>query len=312
MTKGYNFSYTLPKSIKEAYPFHSHYFNSPSGKMHYVDEGEGDEAVLMVHGNPTWSFYYRNLIKYLSPEIRCIAPDHIGCGLSERPRDFSYRLEDHIKNLHALIESLSLKKIHLIVHDWGGPIGLGVAQRMHPKVGNVVLLNTAAFPAKEIAPSINLCRMPLFGYLFIRLGNGFIRGLTSLGVEKPLPKKIKEGYLYPYKGLLASALRSFFGKNNLSKSNLATYRFVKDIPMSPSHPSFNTLEEIGKNLSVFNQNKLMICWGGKDFCFHDYFFKQWQNRFPAAECNYFDQAGHLVLEDASPLIEEIIANFLKK
>ncbi len=115
----------LPPWLSELYPFTPRRFPTPQGGLSYLDEGQGDEAVLMVHGNPTWSFFYRNIVLALRGRYRCIVPDHLGCGLSDKPQDWTYRLPDHIGNLAALIDSLGLKKIHLIVHDWGGPIGLG-------------------------------------------------------------------------------------------------------------------------------------------------------------------------------------------
>ena len=138
-------SVPLPDWLRAIYPFDPKRFDTGRGVMSYLDEGAGDEAVVMVHGNPTWSFYYRNLVLGLRGKIRCIVPDHLGCGLSDKPQDFNYTLGEHIRNLRALFDSLKLRKIHLIVHDWGGPIGLGAALAKPEQLGGVVILNTAAF-----------------------------------------------------------------------------------------------------------------------------------------------------------------------
>ena len=110
-------------SFKILYPFESRFFDLGGVRYHYLDEGRG-EPIVMVHGNPTWSFYYRHLIMDLRKEYRVIAPDHIGCGLSDKPQQYEYTLEHHIANLEALLEHLALKKITLALHDWGGPIGM--------------------------------------------------------------------------------------------------------------------------------------------------------------------------------------------
>ncbi|HND30152.1 MAG TPA: alpha/beta fold hydrolase, partial [Myxococcota bacterium] len=115
-------------SWKELYPFSEHWIDANGGRQHYVDEGKGD-PILFVHGNPTWSFYWRAAIVHFRDRYRCVAPDHIGCGRSDKPQDWSYRLADHIGNLENLVLKLDLRNITLVVHDWGGAIGLGMAGR---------------------------------------------------------------------------------------------------------------------------------------------------------------------------------------
>ncbi|MEG3603988.1 MAG: alpha/beta fold hydrolase, partial [Verrucomicrobiota bacterium] len=119
--------------------------------MHYLDEGprSDDVPLLLLHGNPTWSFFYRKIIKCLSSEKRCIAPDHIGCGLSEKPnfRNFPYDLQTHSGNLIDLLDNLGVKKVILVLHDWGGAIGLTAFRNQPEQIEKIVLLNTAAFPS---------------------------------------------------------------------------------------------------------------------------------------------------------------------
>ncbi len=140
------------------YPFESHWLDIAGLRMHYLDEGPRDApVVLMVHGNPTWSFYYRNLVLALRDRYRCIVPDHIGCGLSDKPGDdhYTYTLSRRISDLGALMEHIGpATPVHLVVHDWGGMIGFGWATERPAQIGNMVIGNTAAFPVargKEIA-----------------------------------------------------------------------------------------------------------------------------------------------------------------
>jgi haloalkane dehalogenase len=118
----------IPSELKQEYPFSSHFSSMKNHKLHYIDEGSGD-AILMVHGNPTWSFFYRNLAKHFSKNFRVVVPDHLGCGLSDKPQDYEYTLKNHIDNLEKLVLELGLTNITLVLHDWGGAIGMGLATR---------------------------------------------------------------------------------------------------------------------------------------------------------------------------------------
>ena len=186
-----------PAWLQELYPFKNNYMTVEGNELHYVDEGEG-EPILMVHGNPTWSFYYRDLIKEFSTSNRVIAPDHIGCGFSDKPQDYEYMLENHISNIEKLVARLELKDITLVVHDWGGAIGFGLATRHPELIKKVVILNTAAYTCDYIPPQINICRTPLLGEAVIRGFNAFAGPATHMAVEKPLSKNVKKGYLLPY------------------------------------------------------------------------------------------------------------------
>ena len=280
--------------MKSEYPFASNILELKDGSQyHYVDEGEG-EVIVMLHGNPTWSYFYRNLIKKFSQTNRVIVPDHIGCGLSDKPQDYTYRLEQHIANVEALIEKLGVKNITLIVHDWGGAIGMGVATAHPENIKKIVLINTAAFPSEYIAPSINLCRIPVVGELMIRTFNGFAWPATFMAVEKKLPKLIKKGFLFPY---------------NNYKNRIATAKFVTDIPMDKKHPSYETLRSIGEKLPGVKCPKLIV-WGKKDFCFNDYFLNRWQEIYPDATVVPLENVGHYLLEDDFDTVSEEIAKFL--
>src|SRR3954451_972344 len=158
-------------------------------RLHYLDEGDG-EPVVMVHGNPTWSFYYRHLVEALSPSHRVIVPDHIGCGLSDKPDDsrYAYTLASRVDDLDALLDSLDVKRdITLVVHDWGGMIGFAYAVRHPGRIARLVVMNTAAFhmpAAKSLPRALWLCRDTPVGTWMVRGLNAFARGTAWIGCTR--------------------------------------------------------------------------------------------------------------------------------
>ena len=169
------------------YPFDSNYFSIQSHRLHYIDQGQGD-VIVMVHGNPSWSFYYRKLITLLSKRNRVIAIDHIGCGLSDKPQSYNYCLKNHIDNLDTLLHHLQIEKFSLCVHDWGGAIGMGVAARRGDDLQQALVLNTAAFRSTQIPQRIQICRWPVIGDLLSRgedvYSSGEERGQDCIGLNK--------------------------------------------------------------------------------------------------------------------------------
>jgi pimeloyl-ACP methyl ester carboxylesterase len=279
------------------YPFASHRHELPDWVgMHYLDEGpRRDEAVLCLHGNPTWSFYYREVVQALREHRRVVVPDHVGMGLSDRPAQYPYRLERRIADVESLVAALGLRKVHLVVHDWGGAIGLGWARRHPARVGRIVILNTAAFPDPRLPWRIAICRVPLLGALLVRGLNGFAGAAVHLAVTRPLPPAVRAGLLAPYRSWA---------------TRLAVHRFVQDIPMGPSHPSYRELMATHRAIETFRDRPTLILWGGRDFCFHDGFLARWRELLPAAEVRHFPRAGHYVLEDARDEVVPAIAGWL--
>jgi haloalkane dehalogenase len=286
---------TETASWRKLYPFASHFVATDGVRQHYLDEGEGP-AVVMVHGNPTWSFYYREAALALRHEHRIIVPDHVGCGLSDKPQDYSYRLAQHIDNLEFLInDHLQLSEVDLMVHDWGGAIGMGYAVRNPDRVRRLVVLNTAAFLMDFCPFRIRVCRWPLFGSLALRGFNAFARAATTMAVRKPLAPEVKEGLLAPYDSW---------------ENRIATLRFVQDIPLRRSHPSWETVADIQKHLHLLADKPMLICWGMQDFCFTEAFLDIWQSYFPNARVHRFEDAGHYVLEDAGDRVIPLAERFL--
>ncbi len=275
----------LPDWLRALYPFTPKRFTTPGGaEMSYLDEGKGDAAVLMVHGNPTWSFYYRELVKVIAPTRRCIVPDHIGMGLSAKPEQYNYTLERRIDDLEALVLSTGVKQVDLVVHDWGGAIGFGFAARHPAMIRRIVILNTAAFAAPHIPARIALCKAAAIGPALVRGLNGFAWPATWMAMSRrALSHAESRGYLYPY--------------NNWA-NRVAVSAFVQDIPMSPTHRTWATLQRVEQGIAQFHDRPALIVWGGRDFCFNDYFYKEWTQRLPQAEKLYLEDAGHYVIEDA--------------
>ncbi len=284
----------LTESIKAQYPFAGHFAHLGKHKMHYIDEGQGS-VIVMVHGNPTWSFYYRHLIKELSKEYRVIALDHIGCGLSDKPQDYNYTLEQRVDDLGMLLNELGVIKYSLIVHDWGGAIGFGQAVKHPEQVENIVILNTAAFRSKRIPFTIGLCKMKYIGPWIVKNLNAFCYPATFMTTVKKLPKETKQAYLFPYRN---------------SNNRVAISEFVQDIPLDEKHRSYAYLKNIEEKLPTLTGKKLII-WGGQDFCFNDEFFERWKEIYPDAKVEYFANAGHYVLEDEKEKALSSIKGFLK-
>jgi cis-3-alkyl-4-acyloxetan-2-one decarboxylase len=282
---------------QSVYPFEPNYFSVPAGRIHFVDEGDRDAPVLlMLHGNPTWSFYYRNLITKFCKTHRVVAIDHLGCGLSDKPQRFAYTLANHIEHVEALVNHLQLKDLSLVLHDWGGSIGMGYAVRHPENIARFVLFNTAAFPSRHIPFSINICRIPGFGALAIRGLNAFARAalLRAAHHQDRITPQVRAGYLQPYDSW---------------KNRVAHLRFVQDIPMSPRHPGYALLESIATGLAQFADHPMLIVWGAKDFCFNDHFLDEWRRRFPKARVHYVEDAGHYVVEDAHERISDWMEAF---
>ncbi|MBN1471506.1 MAG: alpha/beta fold hydrolase [Syntrophaceae bacterium] len=283
-----------PDWLNKLYPFKSNFFQLKDNlSLHYLDEGKGD-PMLMLHGNPTWSFYYRNLVAEFSNSHRVVVPDHIGCGLSGKPQDYEYTLKQHIDNLEKFVSFLKLKDFILVVHDWGGAIGFGLLERHPDLVNKIVILNTAAYLSDVIAFQINICRIPVLAEQVIRRLNGFALTATYMAVAKKMSPEIRKGYLFPYDNY---------------KNRIATARFVADIPMNPRHRSYQTLKNIELSLAQ-HHCPILILWGKKDFCFHDHFLNRWREIYPHAIVKTFKNAGHYVLEDAKDEIIQELKQFL--
>ncbi len=288
--------------FKSEYPFKNNYFDLNGLKYHYLDEGQGD-PIVMLHGNPSWSFYYRHLVCELRSDYRLIVPDHIGCGFSDKPVDsqYSFTLEQRVDDLDALIKNLKLKKkITLVLHDWGGMIGMAWAIRHPERIARLVILNTAAFhlPAtKKIPLVLKICRNTQLGAFLIQGFNLFARGAAWVGCQRQrMSSELRKIYCSPYDNW---------------QHRVATLRFVQNIPLQKNDPGYDLISQVEDGLANFAELPICICWGEKDFVFDLNFLAEWKKHFPQAEVHSFADCGHYILEDAREDILPIIRNFLQ-
>jgi haloalkane dehalogenase len=291
------------ESFRHLYPFESHFMDVNGFKYHYVDEGSG-EPVVMVHGNPTWSFYYRALIQSLSDRYRTIVPDHIGCGLSDKPSpsQYNYTLQSRIDDLDHLIKKLTgSEQITLILHDWGGMIGMAYALRHPDKISRLVILNTAAFlppDGKKIPLRLHLIRNsgPLAA-IAVQGFNLFAVGALYMATRRGLAREVQRGLTAPY---------------NCWKNRIATLKFVQDIPLGEKDASYAIVKQSDERLHILAGLPMLICWGEHDFVFDTDYLGEWVRRFPEAEVHRFPEAGHYVVEDVPQQIVALTRDFLQR
>jgi haloalkane dehalogenase len=282
------------------YPYNPHYHSYQGIDLHYVDEG-GGEPVVMLHGDPTWGFLYRHFIPPLSQHNRCIVPDHMGMGKSSTPEDRSlYRLAQHIDNLEALLLHLNLVDITLILHDWGGPVGLGFAKRYPERIKRLVLMNTWAFapwPGGPFPRLVEIIRSDR-GEAFVLRKNGYLEPAllgTTFHSEK-LTNPILEAYHAPFPN---------------PESRLAMLCWSRDIPVLETDPSYAEMKRIEDALKLYNSKPVLLVWGMQDPVIPPAILRRWQQLYPHATTHEIEDASHFLQEDASDRIIPFIETFLQ-
>ncbi len=289
----------VPRSL---YPFEGHRIDIGGHGVHYLDEGVGD-SLVMLHGNPTWSFYYRDLVLALRARYRTLVPDHIGCGFSDKPDDAHYRytLSQRVDDLESFLQKVdSGAALTLIMHDWGGMIGMAYALRCPEKVKRLVLMNTATFHLPDrmhLPAALWSLRNTRLGAYCVQRFNLFCRGATWVATVKRMPKQVRDAYCAPYATF---------------DDRLATLRFVQDIPMVPGDPAYDTVSRVEAGLKDFCETPILLLWGLKDFVFGEPVLEIFEQHWPHAEVHRFPRAGHYVLEDAKHEIPDLIQGFLSK
>ena len=270
--------------------------------MAYVDEGTGP-PVLLVHGNPTWSFYYRSLMAALPPlGLRAIAADHIGMGRSDKPSagDYPHTLSRRVSDLGAFIDGLGLTEpLSLVVHDWGGAIALAWAVDNVERIDKLVVLNTGAFPLppdKTLPWTLRAARLPVLGDWAVTRLNAFSLGALALGSGRRwLPAQARAGLLAPY---------------DCPQHRVAVSRFVQDIPLRPSDAAYPVLARVEQRLHLLRNTPTLVCWGMRDPVFDEVVLDHLLSFLPQADVHRFADAGHYVLEDAADRIVPLAARFL--
>ncbi|MEO5565325.1 MAG: alpha/beta fold hydrolase [Luteimonas sp.] len=284
----------------------------PGIAMSCLDEGPREgEVVVMLHGNPSWSYYWRRLVLGLrdpapGKAYRCIVPDHIGMGLSDKPDDapdamprYDYTLQSRVDDLDTLLDTLGITgPVTLVVHDWGGMVGFGWALSHMAQVKRLVILNTAAFPlprAKPMPWQLSMGRDSRLGGWLIRRFNLFARGAAWLGTQRRLPAPVRRAYIAPYSGW---------------RNAISTLRFMQDIPLQESDRAWPLVAEAGRRLHEFADRPTFIGWGLRDFVFDRNFLEGFRRALPQAQVHAFEDAGHYVLEDRHEVLVPEIRAFL--
>jgi len=285
------------------YPFPSRFLTVGRGtaaasqghRMHYIDEGNGP-VVVCLHGNPTWGFQFRNLVARLRQNFRVIVPDHVGCGLSDQPTNIFFRAADRVGHLEELLDQLAIGRFSLVMHDWGGPLGTGLAVRRPTDIERLVYFNTTLGEMDQLPGMIRRAASPWVGRLLTQQTMQFVKLLTSLGVVQALPEEVRRGYHKPYR---------------TRGSRQAIWGFVRDIPFSDSHPTAALMDDTMARLPSLAEVPVKIIWGMKDPCFHTEILRRVAARFPTAEVVRIPTASHLVLEDAAGQAISAVDEFLQ-
>lgn len=265
---------------REAYPFAPHYLEVDGGAMHYLDEGEG-EPILFIHGTPTWSFLYRHLITALRDEYRCIAPDHIGFGLSAKPPTWGYSFADHARNLATLIERLGLRQFTLVAHDLGGPVALSYALDNPGRVARLALFNTFMWPMEgEFAvPAVGkLFGGPIGRFLYLQL-NASARALLPMvyGDRSKLTPAIHNQYLGPFP---------------TPADRHGMYAFAQQVSAGSQWTA-----GLWERRAALRELPTQLIWGLKDVAFGPKYLARWREVLPQAQVLELPSAGHFVQEE---------------
>ncbi|WP_165874916.1 alpha/beta fold hydrolase [Natrarchaeobius oligotrophus] len=278
---------------ESAYPFDSQYFESDDGRMHYVDRGAG-HPILLVHGTPTWSFLYRNLITTLSRDYRVIAADHLGFGLSEKPDGAGYRPQDHADRLSSFIEYLGLGQFTLVVHDFGGPIGLSYAIDHPEQVSRLVLFNTWLWSLTDDTTirAADLLLGGLLGRLFYCRYNGSPRILLKYmwGDESPLTDEIHAQYTSPFSS---------------AGDRIALLVLARELIGSS-----DWYESLWHQRAQITHKPTLVAWGLRDPSFDETYLDRWESELSNATVHRLPDTGHFVPDEAADHVIPLLMEFV--
>lgn len=270
----------------DLYPFASHFEDINGSRVHYLDEGAGPPLILL-HGNPTWSFLYRDVIAGLRDQYRCVAVDYPGFGLSRAAPGYGYTPAEHAQVIEDLIVRLDLRGATLMVQDWGGPIGLAVATRQPDRFSAFVIGNTWAWPKSDLGTQLfsRLLGGPVGGWLILQR-NFFVERIIPVGVRR---KKLPEAVMNAYRGPFPTP-----------DSRRPVHVFPREILASKAF-----LTEIESKLAGLGDRPALIVWGTSDFAFRAPERERWEQVFPQHQTVLLEGAGHYIQEDAA---QDIVAS----
>lgn len=279
---------------RSEYPFESNYGETEYGQLHYVDEGTG-RPLVMLHGNPTWSFVNRHLIRGLSDEYRCIAPDLLGFGLSEKPREFPYRVRDHAVVLDRFLADLDLTDATLFLQDWGGPTGAYYASRHPDTVDSFVVMNTALWPmtdATHVRAFSRFMQTPLAGLL---------------NRQFDVPAQVLMPLAFGDRSRWTATLRHHYGKPMESPvAREAALTFTRELLGATPF-----LSELWNHRDRFANTPALLCWGMEGPLFRSAALGRCQALFPEARTVEFPTVGHFVQEEQPEKLLREVREFLR-
>ena len=292
------------------WPFKAHYTSAPGFDMHLIDEGEGPETLLLLHGEPTWGYLFRNLIPVWSPHARVIAPDHMGFGKSATPINRSYWLQDHIANLEAFALDLDLTNITLVMHDFGGPVAMGLAARHPRRIKRIVSINgPTPFGQPDLVERVmaNVAVSPWFQWILQAEERGILEDVL--------------GHL-DYNILSTLKLNGFVRNDIVTDTWMAAYRAPFPTPahtagavgwakgMATGAHQFETPDPAAK--AVITAKPAIAVWGEQDRTLHaEHFLPLFEQLFPNGGVHRLPQAGHYSLEDAPDDVARLVLEFLR-
>ena len=288
------------ETFEGSFNFAPHYHHVNGFEMHFVDEGRG-EPIVLIHGDPTWGYLYRTFISILSQRRRCIVPDHMGMGKSGIPREaYPYQLRHHVANLEALLLHLNLHEMTLVLHDWGGPVGLGFAIRHPDRIKRLVLMNTwacAPWPGGPLPRLLELIRSER-GEKFVLEKNGYLEPALVGTTHRPenLTKTVLDAYRAPFP---------------TPESRLALLCWSRDIPVHETDPSYSEMKRIEEALPRFTGTPTLLVWGMRDPVLPESVLRTWQRTYPQATTAEIEDASHFLQEDAPERIVLCIEEFLE-
>ncbi len=275
------------------YPFNSKYFDINGQKLHYLDEGKG-EILLFVHGTPSWSFDYRNIIKNLKEHYRCVAIDHIGFGLSSKPEHYDYSPQNHSNTLEKFVLAQALENITLVVHDFGGPIGLNFAIQHPEKIKNLIILNSWLWSSENDPDYIKLKKIlksPLlpFLYRYLNFSPKFI--LPQSFGDKKLPKNLLKQYTKPFADRTQRNGTLAFAQSLLNDQDW--------------------FEQLWNKRKTIAEKPTLFVWGMKDNVIKPHNLEKFQSSFSNSKTMKLEKSGHFPQEEQPEKVIKAISDFLK-
>ena len=274
----------------DLFPVEHRFIDLDGARIHYADEGTG-EPVLLLHGNPTWSFLYRKIIAGLRDEFRCIAPDYPGYGMSSAPPGYRYTPAEHSAVMERFVDQLGLSGLTLMVQDWGGPVGLGLAGRRPELVRRLIIGNTVAWPLAP-EPRVRLFSAVLggpVGRVLNRWFNFAPRVFFARGFGQPVPPEIMRAYLAPWRDPQRRAPAAIAPRQLIAAAGY--------------------LAEVEAGLPKIADRPALIVWGMKDFAFRDSARRRFEQAFPDHRTVLLPGASHFIQEDAGEQIAAEFKNF---